>query len=226
MTKRHLLPFALLLAACEPEAPPMVGLAEARLATVPGDVHCVQIRVDGTQSVTRRFDVVPGQGSVLSLDHLPVGAVVFSASAFDATCAAMPAPLSWVSDPVATTLAGGTVVPVTLRLRRAGAADVTIDFDDADGGTAPPVDIAIPPPTDMSFPFDLSQPPPSDLGPSPFDFGSGPTDLAMCTNPCITNGWECGTASACGQSFSCGGCDPGYICQSHFCIWKGPGPAP
>jgi hypothetical protein len=173
---------ALAFAGCfsDPD-PTMVGEAEATITNVPAQVACIQITVAGARNVTRRFDVSPGQSSVLGLKGLPVGPVAFTGSAYAASCATVggSAP-SWLSDATPATLVGGAVVNVSLVLRRNGEANVSVDFQDdgpdggfpgPDGGVSP-TDLSTTP-FDAGFPVDLARP---DFG-QPLDLAQ-PVDLA------------------------------------------------
>lgn len=112
--------------------PEMLGEARIAIVQVPADVRCASVVVTGNRTVQKSFDLVPGQASTLTLTQLPVGAVTFSASAFDSACSAV-TPTSvanWLSEPVPTTLASNVATDVTLKLKRNGRANVNLDFDD------------------------------------------------------------------------------------------------
>lgn len=145
----------------------MVGEAQARISQVPEQVFCVRLRVEGSRTVEKSFDVTPGQSSLLALNGLPVGLVTFKGSAFSASCAMTPPIPTWISDPTPAFLTAGTVVDVSLSLKRNGGANVDVDFETLDGGTPPPFDIAMPPPFDLGPPADLATPPPAALAISP-----------------------------------------------------------
>lgn len=110
----------------------LVGEARLAIVQVPADVRCATVTVQGNRSVTKSFDLVPGQASTLSLNQLPVGMVTFNASAYDSACSAVtPASVAtWLGEPASTTLATNAVTDVTLKLKRNGRANVNLDFDD------------------------------------------------------------------------------------------------
>jgi hypothetical protein len=155
---------------------PMPGAATARIAQVPNSVLCVQITVaDANHFVQRNFDVMPNAPALLQLQGLPVGAETFSGAAFPAGCSAIGglAP-TWIADPTTAYLTAGTVTPVTLIMRKAGGADVDVQFDDGDGGTG---DGGV---GDGGGPPDLSQPGHIIANPPVVDFGnpSQPSDFS------------------------------------------------
>jgi hypothetical protein len=133
--------FACTAAACSAgagsSAADNLGQARLAIASVPGNVACLEIEVQGARAVRRTFDVVAGQPADLSLTQLPTGFVQFKADAFDVACAAVSgntAP-SWVSEPTSAVLRAGEDVPVAIRMRRnSGRAQVSVDFEDEDGG--------------------------------------------------------------------------------------------
>lgn len=112
--------------------PEMLGEARLAIVQVPADVRCATVTVQGNRTVTKSFDLTPGQASTLSLNQLPVGMVTFNASAYDSACSAVTAMSvpTWLSEPTASTLASAMVVDVTLKLKRNGRANVNLDFDD------------------------------------------------------------------------------------------------
>lgn len=112
--------------------PEMLGEARIAIVQVPADVRCASVVVTGNRTVQKSFDLVPGQASTLSLTQLPIGAVTFTASAFDSACSAVTAAsvANWLSEPVPTTLASNVASDVTLKLKRNGRANVNLDFDD------------------------------------------------------------------------------------------------
>jgi hypothetical protein len=42
-----------------------------------------------------------------------------------------------------------------------------------------------------------------------------------CTDTCSSLGYNCGTATVCGQSVNCGTCNTGYTCESNVCTMTG-----
>jgi hypothetical protein len=109
-----------------------VGVVMVAITAAPADVSCVQIRAEGTRTVTRSFDVTPGASTVLKMNGLPLGALTFSGQAFASTCAGVTAASdpTWVADAVATTVVAGVVGSVTLTMRRNGNVNVSVDFVD------------------------------------------------------------------------------------------------
>jgi hypothetical protein len=96
-------------------------------------VGCVQIMAAGAPlTVTRNFDVTPGQSSMLSLSKLPTGKVTFSGSAFDAHCAVIAGTggPSWVADATTTIVTAGVTGNVTLNFHPNGNENVCVNFDD------------------------------------------------------------------------------------------------
>src|SRR5262249_48823442 len=87
-------------------AHPGRGAATAYLQSVPGDVRCIDVMVDGSgQTLDRPFNLVPGQQSVvLTLTGLPTGSVGFAAAAYSGACGASAA--TWQT-------AGRSVVTIT-----------------------------------------------------------------------------------------------------------------
>jgi hypothetical protein len=171
-----------------------VGTVQATIQQVPPAVSCVKLLAVGSRTVSRAFDVIPGQMTTLNLPNLPVGDVTFSGAAYQNACAAIAGTTpSWTAASQIATIFPGSVTPVTLTMRPSGGASVGVDFDD-DGGTPndggapadlffpPPTDLFWPPPTDLFWPppTDLFWPPPTDAGP-PNDlfFPPPPTDLFL-----------------------------------------------
>jgi outer membrane protein assembly factor BamB len=121
----------------------LVGTAVAQIARVPAGVGCVQIAAAGAAlTVTRNFDVTPGQSSMLSLSKLPTGQVTFSGSAFDAHCVgvAETGGPSWVADPATTTITAGVTGNVTLNFHANGNENVCVNFDDGTDAGCTPID--------------------------------------------------------------------------------------
>ena len=108
-----------------------VASAVIAITNAPTDVRCVEISVQGTRTVERSFDVVPGQSTQFQMSGLPAGSANFSGNAFNVACASTNGVLAtWVADPVAAQLQGGTVAQVTLPFRRNVQAQVNADFVD------------------------------------------------------------------------------------------------
>jgi hypothetical protein len=115
------------------------GQAMLSLAAIPDDVTCIRVTAAGEfRSSVVDFDVVPGDTLTQALTGLPVGAVVFSANAYSATCDSVTkstVPM-WISDEKTVNLVQGKSSSVTLTLYKNGRAKVTVEFaDQEDGGT-------------------------------------------------------------------------------------------
>jgi virginiamycin B lyase len=106
--------------------PEETGMATAAVMLAPTNALCMQIVVtNGTQSVTRTFDVSPESTTSFSLSGLPLGADTFTATAYSAACVdgGVPStPPTWKSNPVAVTVAAGVSAPVTLYMMPANDA--------------------------------------------------------------------------------------------------------
>jgi len=108
-----------------------VASAVIAITNAPTDVRCVEILVQGTRTVERSFDVVPGQSTQFQMNSLPAGTANFSGNAFSVPCASTNGVLAtWTADPVAAQLQGGVVAQVTLPFRRNVQAQVNADFVD------------------------------------------------------------------------------------------------
>ncbi|MFT3774233.1 MAG: hypothetical protein QM820_53400 [Minicystis sp.] len=109
------------------------GVAQIAITQVPfdGSVGCIAVTATGATTVTRKTDVTPGSGSILTLSGLPTGTVSFTGNAYAGPCAQVsPASVpTWVSDPVLAMISHQPVL-VTLSMRRNGQATVGVDFDD------------------------------------------------------------------------------------------------
>ncbi|HVU01625.1 MAG TPA: Hint domain-containing protein [Polyangiaceae bacterium] len=183
-----------------PEGAENSGTASLTLTTVPADVACVRVTVAGSRTDVRKFDVMPGHATTMTLAGLPLGAVTFQEDAFAEACSSVTSASvpTWFSESVAVTLVSRVVAAVRLVLHRNGQATITSDFVD-DGG--------------------VSTPPPADAG------SGGPCVPIPQATAC--SGKECGTASdGCGHSYSCGACesDPCLLvrCVSNTCQYSAP----
>jgi len=120
---------------------PDLGSADIALTQVPADVLCVHIVAQGaTRTRDRFFDVTPGNGTVLSMNRLPIGMVQFSGESFSVPCSAtgMMSVPNFIADAVAVQIDPGVVASVTLVMLRNGRADVSVDFEgecEQTGGT-------------------------------------------------------------------------------------------
>lgn len=114
-----------------------VGVARIALTGTPADVACIGITVvGGGRTVTRRFDATPNMSQTFMLNGLPQGTDVFTGQAYAAACASVTDATipDWLSDGVTANVARGAVADVALVLRRNGRANVSVGFDDDDGG--------------------------------------------------------------------------------------------
>lgn len=115
------------------------GQALLSLAAIPDNVTCIRVTAAGEfRSSVSDFDVVPGETLTQALTRLPVGAVVFSADAYAATCDSVTKSTipMWISDDKTVNLVQGRSSSVTLTLYKNGRAKVTVEFaDQEDGGT-------------------------------------------------------------------------------------------
>jgi hypothetical protein len=122
------------------------GVAKIALTATPADAHCLQIIVVGTRTVRRNFELTPGSTAALMLPGLPVGQDTFSGLAYGTPCSAVDAQMvpTWGGAPVDATISFLHVAEVSLVLRRIGGqANVSVDFEDDDIGSAS--DAGLPP---------------------------------------------------------------------------------
>ena len=113
-----------------------LGEATAAITVVPPGVACVDINtVQATDDrvVDQKFTVTPGQGAVLTLKGLPLGAVTFSGLAYSVACSAVTATTvaTWATAPVAATLSTGVTPSVAMTFAPAGSATIGVNFADA-----------------------------------------------------------------------------------------------
>jgi hypothetical protein len=133
-----------LAAACSTAADPVaqapVGSASAAIAVVPGAVSCVRLAASGSRSVSRDFDVTPGQSALLVLPELPIGDVSFAALAYPVSCGAVQmggVQPSWSAPPVLAAIVAGQQTNLTLHLTQVGSAGVDVQFDGLDMSLPP-----------------------------------------------------------------------------------------
>lgn len=127
---------AALAAGCQAESDERseaVGQVALELRDVHAGVHCIRIDVTGAgRSLSREFDVQPGEDSSLTLQGLPLGELTFSGAAFEAGCDEV-APTTvgeWASDPVVVQIERGEIAHVMLAMRRNGRGVVDVSFED------------------------------------------------------------------------------------------------
>jgi hypothetical protein len=146
MNKRCLMiGLGLALAACsggDPNAPGNEDTGEVTLSVInaPPDASCLQVQAVGGRSVTKSFDLIPGQQAVFTLNGLALGPNTFTEQAFASSCAAVTASsvATWLSDPAIATLQAGVVTNLTVVLHRNGQVVITSDFQDDPGGSCSP----------------------------------------------------------------------------------------
>jgi hypothetical protein len=110
-----------------------LGQAQLAIANVPANVRCFRVTAQGTsRTAVRSVDVMPGQTIQTTLSGLPTGPVTFTGEGFSEACSGVDAASvpSWISDPVAVTVATTPPVSVSLTLRPNGRAMVGADFQD------------------------------------------------------------------------------------------------
>ncbi|HEY8087945.1 MAG TPA: hypothetical protein VIF09_08870 [Polyangiaceae bacterium] len=130
------------------------GEATAAITVVPSGVQCVDINVvqgDDARAVDQRFTVTPGQGAVLKLVGLPLGAVTFSGLAYPVACSAVTTTTAatWATAPASATLQSGVVASVAMEFQAAGSVEVGVSFADAGAWpiTIAPASVTFPPAT-------------------------------------------------------------------------------
>jgi virginiamycin B lyase len=120
-------------------SPPADDTAEvtANLDITSSDVRCINVKAVGSTTVTTQADVQGQTSSTLLLTGIPAGSVTFTASAFSVRCASATT-ATYVSDPVTATVAAGTPLALSFKMRPAsamGAGSATLDFPQAHGRT-------------------------------------------------------------------------------------------
>ena len=130
---------ALIAAACSsqnnwgegpnPARPDGVAEVALALAETPANVRCISVTASTSMASTRSFDVMAGAPTIWRWS-LPVGVVVFTATAHNEACAGVTGDsvASWLGGPLSVTLVPG-LNTVTLHMRPIGAANVAVDFD-------------------------------------------------------------------------------------------------
>jgi len=110
------------------------------IGTIPDNVACIRVSITGEfRSVTKDFDVAPGDTLTHAFSGLPVGAVAFSANAYTQACGSVgnsTIPM-WVSEDKTANVVQGKSTTVTLVLLKNGRAKVTVEFgDQEDAGSS------------------------------------------------------------------------------------------
>jgi hypothetical protein len=138
---RLVLMSAVALAAVSCSAVDTPSSAEAATVTVaitqaPSDAGCLRIGLAASQNIVRTMGLTPGQSTVFLMTNLPTGGAIFTAEAFELSCATadFSAP-SYVSDPVPMTLKAGQNGTVTLLMRRNARINVAVDFPGDERGS-------------------------------------------------------------------------------------------
>jgi hypothetical protein len=104
--------------AVEAEDERATGRAQLALTTAPPDVACVRVIATGaTRSVEIRLDV--GERESFAADGLPVGDLIFTASAYPERCDRLGTTPTWVATPVKATIQTAKAAEVDLVFVRA-----------------------------------------------------------------------------------------------------------
>ena len=108
------------------------GQLSLAITSVPADVACVRVSVQGSRSVSQSFDVAAGSNATSQLAKLPLGIVTVAAEAFPQACkkvAAGAVPAYVTESPVSVRVDASVVNTVALKLIRNGRIGVGIDFE-------------------------------------------------------------------------------------------------
>jgi hypothetical protein len=124
--------------ACTPEVAPTedgpVGTIELALTAVPPDALCLRVKVEGTRSIERLFDLDPGRGVLLSMGGVSEGAVTVTEEAFGISCRHVgdDSAITWMTEaPAAATVSAGRTTQVSITLRPTGRLRFDNNFDDS-----------------------------------------------------------------------------------------------
>jgi hypothetical protein len=108
------------------------GSVELMLSAVPSDATCLQVKIVGSRTVSKSFDLAPKTTPKLALGGLPVGIVKVDASAFASPCSKLEpsrAP-SWVLEkPLTARIDSLEVTKLLLKLVRNGRGEATVDWE-------------------------------------------------------------------------------------------------
>ncbi len=113
--------------------PPETGEVMLSMAAIPEAVSCVRITATGElRDRVSDFTVAPGDTFTQSFSGLPVGSVVFSASAYSQDCSSVSKSTvpTWISEDKTANVVQGKSSSVTLTLYMNGRAKVTVQFGD------------------------------------------------------------------------------------------------
>jgi hypothetical protein len=165
------------LIACVPSSSPngsaAVGSVRASIAVVPSGVSCLRITATAAATVVYDFDVMPGQGSVVTMQNVPVGNVTFAAFAFASACASVGSSQpTWASQATTAAIMPGQTTPLGLTLSQVGSATATINFDTDAGVPGPDLSVV-----DLARPVDLAT---VDLAPACAHAGGACTSSSQC----------------------------------------------
>ena len=107
------------------------GSANAALVSVPTGASCLEIDLQGPETVRRQSDVTLAGANVL-LSGLPVGTYTGVAEAYSSTCETLDAGTApdWVSDPFTVTIVQGQVTQLPIVLHPSGSLSVTTTIGD------------------------------------------------------------------------------------------------
>ena len=121
-------------AAPGPDDQPGLGTVRFSLSQAPATARCAAVSAVPAMgaTVTRRFELGPGQPALFSAEGLPTGMVDLTEQVFTVSCALLGAEMpAWISDPVSVTLRAGVALDVTFSLHLAsagGQVSVVSDF--------------------------------------------------------------------------------------------------
>lgn len=110
-----------------------VGSVSLEIVQAPSDALCLRIHVEKPateQQAIRNLALTAGQTTSIALTGLPTGSITLFAETFNVACGSVTAttPLTWSSELVSLTLTPDFTPFVALVLRRAGNANVNVDF--------------------------------------------------------------------------------------------------
>lgn len=110
--------------------PESTGTVQLFLQQIPSDISCIQIIAEGSIRQANLFPVTPGAASTITMPGVPSGSVKFSGAAYPIACASVtPSTVpTWIADPKTVTIVSGSTTNLTLSMRPAGNAGVTVDF--------------------------------------------------------------------------------------------------
>ena len=111
-------------------ADPLEGAIQLALMNAPTDAMCLQVTLEASRSLTKRFDLTPGASTQFLIDRVPVGRVIVDGAAYAMPCDELAgAPLFVSEAPVPVRVDSKEVATVTLKLIRNGHVAVGVDFE-------------------------------------------------------------------------------------------------